>query len=456
MGTTTHTPPYAVHELIACQIAGVTAEGVGYAHCRGADEHPWTLRVPGTAPGDLVRVGVEAWSRYHFHGWARVDAIVSRSDAFREAPCPHAAPLNGKCGGCAVQHISEDAQRTSKRERVIAALASEGLPTSTVADDVHATAAWNYRNRAQFLIGFDGDGPFLGSRIPGSRRMARMQGCAVMRPELRRVALAAERAIGSHPRSQIRFVSMRCAQDGSTLLELICGSEDPISRAIADDLSHSADGVLFSINESKGNVVRGAAPEHVHGLPHVSHTLGDVTWQVDTVPFLQLNHEIGAKLVADVVSLAGTPKVTWDLYGGIGAFGLPIAKASDGEVVLIERDGRALEAARVAGAGLPAEFIQAALTDKSLGFNPRSLPTPDLVVVDPPRKGLGSAVRELLAEVAAPIISVSCNPETFAADVAFFVQRGWRLGEVRLYDMLPQTPQVELVARLQPPSAPAK
>jgi tRNA/tmRNA/rRNA uracil-C5-methylase (TrmA/RlmC/RlmD family) len=180
------------------------------------------------------------------------------------------------------------------------------------------------------------------------------------------------------------------------------------------------------------------------------------TYRVSAGVFWQVHTGAAATLLDAVLGLAGARRGARivDLYAGAGLFSVPLAEAagSEGSVLAVERDHRACADARHNGAGLPnLRVTEAEVTPRLVATG---LGRPDIVVLDPAREGAGVAVTRALAARAATvrrIVYVSCEPSSFARDLGVLLGEGWRLGDLRAFDIFPMTEHVELVAAIDAP-----
>lgn len=423
---------------------------------RGVGRHPSSaehdVKVAGAAPGDVLDVHVDAVSRHHPHVFAHTLDAVERGDAFRLPPCHHAAPVRGRCGGCAMMHLSAETQRAAKSERLTALLAPLDVGPIEVQ---RAPAQLGYRNKGQFVAFRTSSGQLrLGSRTPDKSALpfARMDGCLVLQAPLADVADAVRVAwLDEIDReAELRFVVVRANAEGRALVELIVRNPHRDLALYAKRIHrHPAiEGVSVSLNTSEGNAIRGEERRTYAGSETLAMRIGGVHYRVGTAPFVQLNHAVNERMIERLVALAGTPSSVWDLYGGIGSLGLAIGQAHGAQVVLAESNPAAVAVARDA-----AKRGRLKLRAHVMDLEQR-LPegeAPDVLIVDPPRKGLSDAVLGHVERLARPLLYMSCGPESFARDVTRLRGSGWRVSALEAHDMLPQTPHVEILSRIDPP-----
>lgn len=430
-----------VDDRVRVVIASLAASGNGATTLYGQ-----RLEVPGTAPGDEVTATIEAISQHHPVAWATLSEVHERGDAFREPSCPHAAPLRGACGGCPMLHIDPASARAAKLADATAA-----SDAAVTIETLHAPpATWGYRNRGTWLALATDDGIVPAVRAPRTGALVPLTSCGVMRPEVWAAVTAAFGAWNTHEPEpeRLRSITARADRQRRTLVEFIVRSGDAPSDACIDaTLEAGVEGVLFSRHAYASNAMRAEPPTWLRGAPGVEMQYGEVRWQVDTAPFAQLHDAVADQILARLCAWGATASVIWDLYGGVGALSLPIAAGTGARVWLAERDESSVAAARVAadrsGIALVAEAVD-------LERVTPDWPAPDLVIVDPPRRGLSDGVLARCIAARAPIAYVSCSPTTFARDAAKLRTAGWEPVHVEAFDMLPNTTHLELASLWRP------
>lgn len=319
-------------------------------------------------------------------------------------------------------HLSYGAQLRAKRERMRRALAG-----ADVAEIVGAPDALGYRGTAKYVVVRRGGKAVLGSYAPRTHRVADMSGCLVARPPIPEVAAEIARLcdeIGGTP----RYVVIRC-EDASLHVALVAWQEDPRFLAMARELRRRRPvvaGVSLLVNPSKGNVILAGEEIVLEGAARSPRR------------FRQANRDQAERLYEEVVAAAAIRdgETAFDLYCGAGAIAERLATTYPG--------ARIVAVDRVPAEPRGARFVKADVADFLAEASHAQV-----VVANPPRKGLGEAVCRSLARTAtARLVYVSCVPESFARD--------WRrleslfsLERVRPYDLLPQTPHVEMVALLR-------
>ncbi len=406
-------------------------QGVVMAHDR-------ELRVPDLFAGERGLVRVEHVSR---GGPVAIGRLLERTvphPARRTAPCPRHESRGGKCTGCPLMTLDVPAQHEQKR----VLLERLGLPVSEI---VAAPEPLGYR-WASKRVAFDTrHGLLLGSYVRGTHRVASMRHCLVDHPAIREAADTLEGAARQtgvrawsprRPRG-LRYAWMKTNGE-QVLLTLVWGNEDTApARELAASLGPNVH-VTLSIQAGRGNTLRGSRPRPLTGETSLSVPIGGEVVTCGPLGFLQPNPAVAALAYDDLLqSTEGEPlrgDLAFDLYAGAG-------------VTTARLRGRF---ERV----VPCESYPESAA--SLGVPPTEAATflrsaeerADLVVANPPRKGLGPEVcRELLRLKPPRVHIMACGPKGLVRDLAR-LQVGFTLEALRAYDTLPQTPHVELVAKL--------
>jgi 23S rRNA (uracil1939-C5)-methyltransferase len=370
----------------------------------------------------------------------RLVRLTGRDEARRDPPCPsHVAVEGGRCTGCALMELSEGAQRGQKQQM----LAALGLECEVVG----LGPALGYRCSSKRVAFHDDGGLELGSWVRGSHEGARMTRCLVDHPLIARAAdeIAHEgRALGLVPHDEatgagdLRYVWLKT--DGARVVStLIAASATSRARALAPRLKAS-DAVAFSVQASGGNAIRGEAPEVLKGEPSLTVTIAGLEVSSGPLGFLQPNPEaIAAVYRALVADEGGAPlggERAFDLYAGVGV-----------TTALLRERFTTVEPCESYPESAAALGVPPTRVEDFLGA--RGHQAPDLVVANPPRRGLGDAVSDALVSLGASRLHVmSCGPEGLRRDLDRLIAGGYALRSLVAFDTLPQTPHVELVAKL--------
>ncbi|GGP83921.1 class I SAM-dependent RNA methyltransferase [Streptosporangium pseudovulgare] len=381
-------------------------------------------------PGERVMAEVtEETTRF-----LRADAveILQPSPDRVTPPCPFAGP--GLCGGCDWQHASLDAQRLLKTEVVAEQLRRlAGIEWKGVVEEVPgAPDGLGWRTRVQFAVDRDG---VAGLRRHRSHDIQPVDLCLIAHPEVENVG-----------------VEVMNWRNASTVEVIASGTGDqavvitprPRRTVAVPDLDRS---VAVLVDEGRGRT------RAVHGRGHVVERVGDRDFQVTGSGFWQIHPGAAAALRDAVMEFAVPQPGEWalDLYCGVGLFAAGLAEAvgEEGAVFGVESDAAAVRDAQRNLRDLPqARFARGRVEDALDRFD---IERADIVVVDPPRAGLGREVVERVTGLdASRVVYVSCDPATLARDLAWFAEHRYTLADLRAFDAFPMTHHVECVALLKP------
>jgi len=422
-------------EEAVVEIGGIAAGGAGV----GRLPDGCAVFVHRTAPGDLARVAVVERKRR----WARAElrSLLRPSPDRRQAPCPH----YDRCGGCTIEHIDYTAQLRIKANIVAEALRRIGgldVPQPEVTPSPHE---FRYRNRVSFTLLRLGAGRVVAGfhelNRPG-RIVDITDACLLPEPAIARAWGALRGAWGHEahrlPSGRQLRLTLRSAAAGEVTL-LVDGGYSP---GRPEELLSSVPALAAIWHRPAG------APDWtlLAGSAAVTEQWADEEVALSGIAFLQVNRAAAAALEDHVFALArdaiGPGARVVDAYCGVGLHARRLAREG-AAVVGIELDPSAVnEARRAAPPG--AEFLLGRVEE----LLPAALPA-DLVILNPPRRGLHAAVPEaLVARPPQRLIYVSCDPATLARDLARLGPT-FRLRGVRCFDLFPQTTHVETVAELE-------
>jgi 23S rRNA (uracil1939-C5)-methyltransferase len=424
-----HYGPPAVSEPTRVRVKNLAHGGAGVG--TAVEGEGPTIFVEGALPGELVDVHIEHRARRWTRG--RVAAVLEPAPERVEPPCA----LADRCGGCGWQHVDPAAQARLKRDIVAGQL--RRLPLA-VGPGVPSPHALGYRRRARMHWERRGSELALGFFRSRSRELVDVPTCPVLRPELDR-ALTRMRELA--PRLPERG-ELHALSDGTRVVIGLPGVA-PDERRV-DAARALLDG------EVAGIVLRGHRRRQAVGASELELDGGPGRIPVHAGPlvFSQAQAEQNAVLVDAVVGGARPDgKGVLELHAGVGNFTRALAVRAR-RVWTFDEDREAVASLQrtVAAQGLPvnAKHGQA---ERELHKLARRGDGHDVVVVDPPRAGLGRGPARDLARVARErAVYVSCDPSTLARDLEVAIAEGLRVVDVQVLDMMPMTPEVEVVATL--------
>ena len=360
----------------------------------------------------------------------------------------------GKCHSCTLMGTPYEAQVVSKQAKVSAL-----LPKVDFWDTPFCGPERGFRNKAKLAVGRKGrSGPYqLGILAPGGG-VQDLTACGLYEPPIRASFAPLKRALAKTDlkpydpathKGQLRTVIVSTNPAGELQVRFVCrtaASIVPLRRALAGLQAELPNLVAASINLHPRHVALLEGDEEVPLTEGARLTMPvGVDLQLDRRSFFQTNTTVARALYAQARQWAGPPTgKAWDLYCGVGGFALTLAKAG-WEVSGVETIASAIGCARDAAAaqGLPAKFQIGDATDWALA----QTEVPALVVVNPPRRGIGQRLATVLNEGGASrILYSSCNPKTLAKDLA--ILDNYRPTRARMFDMCPQTNHVETAVML--------
>jgi len=405
--------------------------------------------VPLTLPGEQARIRI-AQSRSGY-STAEAESIVSAAPERIAPACPH----YGACGGCHYQHASYEAQLVLKRSILCETLTRAGVQPPAEISDL-AADPWAYRNRIRLAFDTAGNAGYRGRR---SHAVVPVAECPIAAPLLVAAARAAgEIAASLAPTQRPAEISLFCnAAETALLATLIVPAArslpfEQFAQFLRDRIPALVGAELVVEPQAKGRAP--APPPRTvaqWGAESLVYSAAGFDYRVDHGAFFQVNRRLIDALV-DRVSAAHRGRLAWDLFAGVGLFARRLA-AGFASVVAVESAPAAARslAANLKGTAAAAvratthEFLRRSIRDRRSEHV-----VPDLIVVDPPRTGLGPEITTHLAAVAAPVlVYVSCDPATLARDLRALIASGYTIESLTLADLFPQTFHLESIVQLR-------
>ena len=394
--------------------------------------------VPLTLPGEQARIRIVEDKRSY--ATAETEEIVAASADRVEPRCPHF----GVCGGCSYQHANYESQLGLKQQILRETLQRAGVEAPKEIE-VLAGEPWAYRNRIR--VAFDASGR-VGYRGRRSHDIVAIKECPIAAPLLVTAALEAADIL-RRLKGTIRptEMSLFCDAEERALLASIyvngpaAKGFDEFASAWKEKVPELAGAECVEERSADGDSKQLAR----WGAESTVYRTGGFEYRVDHGSFFQVNRWLMDRLVQRVIG-DRRGALAWDLYAGVGLFARQLAGRF--------KEVMAVESAPAAKLGLGQNL---------LGTNGRSVTTdtlsfliaqdgaakPDLIVMDPPRAGLGPDISGLLGKIEAPaFVYVSCDPSTLARDLKVLIASGYAIGSVALADLFPQTFHLETVVTL--------
>ena len=439
------------NEIYRTAVSGFTSEGLGVCRVDGC-----AVFVPNAAPDEEYDLRITHVGRHAAYG--RIERILTASPDRCTRLCPDAK----RCGGCDFRHMSYEEELWAKRARVQDALTRIGGAEVTVEEILGAEQPLHYRNKSIYPISPAGEVGFYRAR---SHQVVNVEHCLIQKPEADALAQAVRDYIARFQvepyneatgRGLLRHLYVRTSCRGESLAcLLINGSRLPHEQEVVDMLRAAAPGVcgvVLGENTRRGNAILGDRYRTLWGRDYLTDTLCGLELRLSVPSFYQVNHDQAQRLYEKALEYAGLTgrELAVDLYCGAGTITQVLARRArhviGGEIVP-EAIRDAEDSARRNGVE-NVEFLCGDASRLAAELRQRGL-RPDVICVDPPRKGLAPDVVEAAASMTpGRIVYVSCDPATLARDVARFAPLGYRPVRACAVDLFPGTAHVETVCLL--------
>lgn len=457
--------PVQKNDEVVVDIIGLTHDGEGVGKADG-----YTLFIQGALPGERVRAKVMKVKKAY--GYARLQELLDAS-ADRVVPV---CGIYDKCGGCQLQHMDYTAQLNWKRQHVVDALERIGklqIAGEAAAEPggiiVHPTVGmsepWRYRNKAQVPVGASaGDGELIaGFYAKGSHRIIDTDECHIQHDrndEVVRIVKTIGRELGvpaydeESGQGLLRHVMTRTGfVSGEIMIVLVTnGRKLPKAEQWVERIRAAlpeVKSIVQNVNTRDTNVIFGDETRVLWGSEVIYDELDGIRFAISARSFYQVNPAQTVELyrkAVDYAQLSGTESVI-DAYCGIGTISLFLARKA-GRVYGVEIVPEAIEDAKrnaelngINNASFeagPAEVVIPRWREEGI--------IPDVIVVDPPRKGCDPALLDTILKMQPErVVYVSCNPSTLARDLRTLEDGGYKTVEVTPVDMFPWTSHVESV-----------
>ena len=452
--------PLQKNQILTLRIERLSSDGSGVAHSPDGE----TVFVPGAAPGDEADVRiVKDCKRYAF---GILDHLRTPSPDRIPVDCAVAGP----CGGCSLRHLDYTAELRAKQENVTDAFRRIGGLDVPVLDICPSPEVDRYRNKVQFPVGLDKNGnPCIGFYAGRTHRIVPCPDCKLQPGVLNDIGNAlcrffAENGIQPYNeetgRGLVRHIFLRRgAHSGQIMVCLVCTRPnfphaDALCTRLREQFADIAT-ILLNVNSKNTNVILGTETHTLYGPGYIEDTLCGVPVQLGPLSFYQVNTLAAERLYGIAAQYAQlTPDdLLLDLYCGMGTIGLSMVDYCR-ELVGVEIVPEAIESAKANAARMGdavaakscffcADAGQAATRLAAEGLHP------DVVMLDPPRKGCDEATLSAVVRMAPRrVVYVSCNPATAARDAAWLENNGYHAEKVQPVDLFPRTKHCEAVLLL--------
>lgn len=414
-------------------ITGTSSDGRGIGRIDGM-----TVFVTGAVEGDICRVRITSVKKRFAEG---VLTVLEKPSPHRTEPeCPHF----GQCGGCQTAHTEYTFEAKSKSNRITQALRRIGGFDGLSPVPVEKGQSRRCRNKAVYKIGFKNGAPVCGFFENKSHAVAAVDDCLLCSAydkDIKNALLLYIRETGCKNISEL-FIR-RSSSGNQTMLALRISGALPSVPRLVNLLTAADKSVVSVILDAHGKC------ETVFGKSFITDTLLGLEFKISYRSFFQVNHEMTERLYAkalEYAALTGKERVL-DIYCGIGTISLCAArsaKAVTGVEIVPDAVSNARENAKANGIKNAVFFA-----DSAENIVPRLIDSgerPDVVILDPPRRGSDSAsLGAILKAAPKRIVYISCDPATLARDLKLLAAGGYTLSAAHAYDMFPRTAHVECV-----------
>ncbi|MEO5936185.1 MAG: 23S rRNA (uracil(1939)-C(5))-methyltransferase RlmD [Terriglobales bacterium] len=419
--------------------------GEGLAHVEAKDTRAQTVFVPFVLPGEEVEVTVAEQKKGFAH--ARLESVVTPAAERVAAPCPYFL----RCGGCHYQHMDYPLQVAAKQEILRETLRRTGKLDWTQPIEAITGEPFHYRNRTRMRVHHSGTFA-IGYFQYRSHKLVAVRACPISSPLINRVLAELWRVgeAGEFPPVVKEIEFFADAADNHILLELMvysAPSQDDRAQlgrfavALVEQVPAITGMVAFL---HQGDAPHSGEPVWSNGRTSLEYQTKNEKYRVSAGAFFQTNRFLSDALV-ELVTAGKKGRLALDLYAGTGLFTLPLARTFE-QVVAVEASPASFSDLRT-NAPVHVKAVRSTTEDylKQAGAKLSA----DLIVVDPPRAGLGDKVIPILARAKArQLCYVSCDPATLARDLKALTESGYRIDSIHLVDLFPQTFHMEAVVHL--------
>ena len=445
------------NDIVKIKITSATAEGSGV----GKTEDNIVVFVPMTAIGDEIEARILKVKKTYAFG--KREKIITLSAARISPDCPNFS----KCGGCVWRHISYDEELKIKSKKVKDAVERIGGISTEFRPIIGSDRVNRYRNKAQLPVGKDKEGgAVIGFYAFHSHRIIDCDDCA-LQPEIFKTVMDVTRDFiertntdiydESTGKGRLRHLYIRLGEVTNELMVcyVVNGNglkqEDMLVKMLRESLPNLKT-VVFNSNREKTNVILGNKNRVAYGKGYITDVLCRLKFKISPFSFWQVNRAQAEKLYSkakEYAKLSGD-EVLLDLYCGTGTIGLTMAQDCK-QLVGVEIVEDAVNDAKAnaeANEINNARFICADAPTAAEQLRKEGT-APDVVILDPPRKGCGEELVKTIRKMNPKrVVYVSCDPATLARDLKYFSENGYITHEVTPCDMFPRTAHCESVALL--------
>ncbi len=445
------------NQIIEVNIESISSEGSGVAK----SDEGMTLFIPDTAVGDRIKAKVLKVKKTH--GFAKVEEIITPSPDRITPVCG----VSRQCGGCVYSHITYEAELKAKEKRVQDALQRIGGIDPLMRPIVGAESPEGYRNKAQIPVGLDAEGNVrMGFFSRHSHRIVECDNCMleprcfheasrVLREYVKKYGVSVYDEVNH--KGLLRHLYLRFGEKTGELMicVVVNGGGLPFEKELCEMFLSAlpeTKTILINSNKEKTNVVLGKNFRILFGSGTITDELCSLKFILSPQSFYQVNRNQAEVLYSIAKKYAELKEsdTLLDLYCGTGTIGLSMADSCN-SLIGVEIVPEAIENAKnnaEANGVTNARFIAADAAEAAKKLEKEGI-APDVVILDPPRKGCQQELLQTVADMSPTrVVYVSCDAATLARDLKIFEELGYITEEVTPVDMFPRTAHVESVARL--------
>ncbi len=449
------------NDKIRLTITDMTSDGSGVGRC----DDGTVVFVPDTAIGDVIDAKILKVKKTLCY--AKIENIIESSGDRIQPKCK----VSTRCGGCVYRHLSYDAEKKIKQKKVFDAVTrigkidGEKLKNIIGSDDDRTD---RYRNKAQIPISVDKNGEVeMGFYSRHSHRIAKCDDCLLSPEIFTKIALTFKEFVQKYPHlvyneekhsGKIRHLYLRIGECTNEVMVCVVVNgrgfehQDELFNSIIEKYSE-VKSIVINVNKAKTNVILGTENIVVYGKESITDVLCGLEFELSPLAFYQVNRIQAQKLYNKAREYAqpNGDEVLVDLYCGTGTIGLSMAKDCK-ELIGVEIIDKAIENAKINAKnnGVDnARFICADAEKAAVKLEAEGI-KPDVIIVDPPRKGLTEKLIETIVSMSPRrVVYVSCDCATLARDLKQFEENDYSVKEITPVDLFPRTAHVEAVCLIE-------
>lgn len=444
------------NDVYEIKITGMTDDGSGVGRAENM-----AVFVPYTIVGETVRAVIIKVNKSYAIG--RLTEVIVPSQSRTKAECPYFY----KCGGCALQHMDYHAELEYKEKKVEECMTRLGGfdVRNIMSPIVPSESIYRYRNKVQMPVGDGG----IGFYRRNSHDVIPMNDCLLQSENSCKIAASVKKwkdrfGVSAYDEKsgcgELRHIYTRGA-DGGELIVIVTACDELAHKGelvgdllnVGEENGFKIAGIVQNVNPKRTNVILGDKNITLWGSDRTWDVLGGTKFEISLNSFYQVNKAQTIRLYNIAAKAAGLRggETVWDLYCGIGTIGLFCAKTAK-TIVGIECVPQAIENAvrnaKINGA-INARYY-CGTAEKTADTVVRESERPNVVFLDPPRKGCDESLLDTVAAVSPDkIVYISCKPSTLARDIKYLMTKGYTPKKITPVDMFPRTAHVETIALLQ-------